>query len=385
MRIGYVTTYDPRDRSQWSGLGYYVAHALRQQHHCVHGIGPLRKVRPWLIGTKKAFYAARRQRYLADRDTEVVKAFGAQASQRLAHLQTEHPLDVLVSPGTIPVAYLESERPIVVWSDSCFAAMLDFYPDFTGLCEATRRAGDAIEAAALERAAFVIYSSEWAARTARQCYGVPAEKLAVVPFGANMERTPSLDEVRCLIERRTRARELKLVFLGVDWQRKGGDVALAVARTLNQQGIPTRLFIAGSRPPLRGKRPPWLVDVGSIGKNSPSRQAALEGLLNDAHFLILPTRADCTPVSFSEANAFGVPALASRVGGVPSIIRSGESGEVFDLGDVDGYCAFISSTFCRPERYRDLALGAYHEYVTRLNWPVAAGAVSRLLQQVGER
>jgi glycosyltransferase involved in cell wall biosynthesis len=265
--------------------------------------------------------------------------------------------------------------------------MIDFYPDFTHLCDETLRSGDQIEAAALERAKLIVYSSEWAARTAHQVYGVPESKLHVVPFGANLDQTPTLEEVRCMIAARSR-RVCKLVFLGVDWYRKGGDVALAVARQLNAQGVPTTLVLAGSRPPrlprfANGSTwPTWLQDAGTIGKRSPSRLAALSALLGDAHFLILPTRADCTPVTFSEANAFGVPVLSSQVGGIPSIIREGINGATFGAGDIAGYCDQIATWFSQPERYREVALAAYNEYATRLNWSTAAGEVTRLLEGI---
>jgi glycosyltransferase involved in cell wall biosynthesis len=378
MRIGYVTTYDPHDRSQWSGLGYHVARALRQQHHALEYVGPLRKVRPGRILGKKLLYRARRQGYLSDRDRVVVSGYAAQAGRKLAQLQ----VDVVLSPGTIPIAYLETSRPIVVWTDSSFAGMVDFYPDFTNLCAETLQSGSAIEASALDRAALSTYSSHWAAESARQFYGVPHEKLRIVPFGANIDVAPTLAEVKRMVAARS-SQVCKLVFLGVDWYRKGGDVAVEVARRLNASGLPTSLVVVGTQPRLRTPFPAWLHYAGSIGKTSPSRLAELTALLADAHFLVLPTRADCTPVTFSEANAFGVPCLSTRVGGVASIIRADVNGSTFAPGAAAAYCEFITQRFCNPACYRDLALSSYNEYATRLNWSAASQAVSQLLSDLG--
>ncbi len=377
MRIGYVTTYDPHDRNQWSGLGYHVARALRQQHHKLEFIGPLRKVRPWRILAKKALYTARRQGYLSDRDSAVVKGYAEQAARKLKTLN----VDVVFSPGTIPVAYLDTPRPIVVWTDSNFASMVDFYPDFTNLCEETLHSGDALEAAALARAALMIYSSDWAAQTARRFYDMPDDRLHIVPFGANIESTPTLEDVERMINARS-SHVCKLVFLAVDWYRKGGDIAVEVARQVQARGIPTSLVVVGARPRMPEPYPDWLQYAGSIGKSSPSRVAELEALLGDAHFLVLPTRADCTPVTFSEANAFGVPCLSSRVGGVPSIVHAGVNGATFAAGDVSGYSDFIARSFGNPACYRELALSSYNEYATRLNWTAASQTVSRLLERV---
>jgi glycosyltransferase involved in cell wall biosynthesis len=377
MRIAYVTTYDPHDRNQWSGLGYHVARALRQQHHTLEFIGSLHKVRPWNVLAKKVLYTARRQGYLADRDCAVVKGYAEQVARKLEHLD----VDLVFSPGTIPIAYLETSRPIVVWTDSAFASMIDFYPDFSNLCDETLRSGDALEAAALARAALAIYSSDWAAQTARRFYDTPVEKLRIVPFGANIESTPTLEEVERMVSARS-SQVCKLVFLGVDWYRKGGDVAVEVTRQLNASGIPASLVVVGTRPRLPEPYPSWLHYQGSIGKASSSRVAELTALLADAQFLLLPTRADCTPVTFGEANAFGVPCLSSCVGGVPSIVRTGVNGATFGLGEISGYCDFIARYFGNPACYRELAMSSYNEYATRLNWTAASQAVSDLLENV---
>jgi glycosyltransferase involved in cell wall biosynthesis len=377
MRIGYVTTYDPHDRNQWSGLGYHVACALRQQHHTLEFIGPLRKVRPWSILAKKALYTVRRQGYLSDRDCAVVKGYAQQAARKLQQLD----VDVVFSPGTIPVAYLETSRPIVVWTDSNFASMVDFYPDFTNLCDETLQSGDALETSALARASLMIYSSDWAAHTARRFYNLADDKLRIVPFGANIESTPTVAEVGRMVRSRS-SQVCKLVFLAVDWYRKGGDVAVEITRELHASGVPASLVVVGTRPRVPEPYPAWLQYAGSIGKASPSRVAELTTLLADAHFLLLPTRADCTPVTFGEANAFGVPCVASRVGGVPSIIHTEVNGATFGVDDLSSYCEFIARYFGNPTCYRELAMSSYNEYATRLNWTAASRAVSQLLERL---
>src|SRR5579859_4173100 len=117
MKLAYVTAYDARDRNKWSGLGYYMARALRQQSHSIEYIGPLRMSQPWQLWAKKQIYPRLlKRRYLPDRAPSVVKGFARQASRRLSRLA----IDVVFSPGTLPVAYLESEHPIVFWTDSTF-------------------------------------------------------------------------------------------------------------------------------------------------------------------------------------------------------------------------------------------------------------------------
>ncbi len=382
VKLAYVTAYDARDRSKWSGLGYYMARALNQQAHSLTYVGPLRMSQPWYRWAKKQTYAlALQKRYLSDRDLPVVTSFARQASQRLSRLA----VDVVFSPGTVPIAYLEAEQPIVFWTDSAFAGMVDFYPEFTNLCRETLRNGSSVEAAALGRAALAVYSSEWAAETAIQAYGFPRAKVHVVPFGANLDETPSFDEVRGMIDARS-TRVCRLLFLGVAWFRKGGDIALEVARELNAAGLPTELLVVGCKPLVAGPIPDFVRSAGVISKSSPMRLLQLKALLAKSHFLVLPSRADCTPVVFGEANAFGVPCLATAVGGIPSIIRAGVNGSTFARdAAISNYCEYIWTYFTDRQRYRELALSSFREYETRLNWSVAGRAVSELIANVASR
>jgi glycosyltransferase involved in cell wall biosynthesis len=51
--------------------------------------------------------------------------------------------------------------------------------------------------------------------------------------------------------------------------------------------------------------------------------------------LILPSSNEGTPVSAIEALAAGRPVVATRVGGVPDVVRDGEDGFLVDAGDTD--------------------------------------------------
>jgi glycosyltransferase involved in cell wall biosynthesis len=50
--------------------------------------------------------------------------------------------------------------------------------------------------------------------------------------------------------------------------------------------------------------------------------------------LAMPSRAEGVPLAALEAMASGVPVLASRVGGLPTAIREGETGWLHPVGDL---------------------------------------------------
>ena len=79
------------------------------------------------------------------------------------------------------------------------------------------------------------------ARRARsRDHGADPEKVEVAPFGANMRITHTREDVVAAVAHRP-PESCRLLFVGVDWYRKGGDRALESATILNDWGLPTGL------------------------------------------------------------------------------------------------------------------------------------------------
>ncbi len=375
MRLAYVTPYDAANVQKWSGLGYHIAQSLQQQSISVEFMGALREDYSLLFKAKQLAYRYfRNQRYLRDREPAILQGYARQIQTRLKQSNAE----VVLSPGTVSIAYLDCQQPIVFWTDATFAAMLNFYPEFSQLCAESVRHGHAMEKAALERCSLAIYSSEWAAKSAINDYQISPSKVKVVPFGANIAGDRTEADIQAMVQARS-TDQCHLLFLGVNWLRKGGDIALAVATQLNQAGLKTELTIVGCQPLIAEPLPNYVKSLGFISKSTAVGQQQFSQLLAQSHFLILPSRAECTPVVFSEANSFGVPCLSANIGGIPSIITDDLNGKLFAKEAVADYCNYITNVFTNYQRYQDLALTAFGEYRSRLNWSVSGQSVKKSL------
>jgi glycosyltransferase involved in cell wall biosynthesis len=65
--------------------------------------------------------------------------------------------------------------------------------------------------------------------------------------------------------------------------------------------------------------------------------------------MILPSINEGTPVSAIEALAAGRPVVATRVGGVPDVVREGEDGFLVEAGDVDALAERLARLAADPE------------------------------------
>jgi len=376
MHLAFVSPFDPNDVRVFSGIPHFMVRALRERVDRLSVVGPLPVGGAVRGRVDKLRHRLRGQPYLRAHTWAGVRPMAEAARRPLAELQP----DAILSPSTLPLAALDADCPTASWADATFEANLLFYPGFTDLSEAHIVEAHDVERAAIRRASAAVFASAYAARSAAGYYGAAAESVHVVPFGANLdpEDIPSADAVGEAIAARSMG-TCRLLFVGGDWSRKGGDIALRVAEELADRGRPTTLTVIGTTPPVTGH--PNLRVEGFLRKSVPDERARLRQLFVESHFLCMPVRAEDFGIVFAEAAAFGVPSVSSRVGGVPSAVADGESGVLFDVREQPGAIADrLEALLSDIEGYRALAASARSHYELELNWGVAVERVLALLQ-----
>jgi glycosyltransferase involved in cell wall biosynthesis len=375
MNIDYITTYDATDVHNWSGSGYFIAKALEDQDARIRYVGDLQAKPHLLLSLKSHLYRLNGKAFLPERESFVARQYASKVSSRI-----RPDTDIIFSPGTIPIALLQSNKPKVFYTDATFAGMIGFYDSFSGLAKETIEHGNYLEQKALDTSRLAIYASDWAARTAIDNYKIDPDKVKVVPFGANIESSRDFGAIREIVSKRS-DRECHLLFMGVDWIRKRGDFAVEVARIMNKLGLKTTLHIAGIRDLPQDSLPDFVVNHGFISKSTRAGMEKINKLMSDCHFLLLPTKAECFGLVFCEAGSFGLPSIATNVGGIPSVIEDEINGKTFSLSmpELD-YANYILFTFTNKLRYNELAYSSFDQYEKKLNWNVAGKAIMNLLK-----
>jgi len=94
-------------------------------------------------------------------------------------------------------------------------------------------------------------------------------------------------------------------------------------------------------------------DVRFLGKIE-----AVAPLLASADLFLLPSQSESFGLSALEALASGVPVVASRAGGLPEVVRDGETGALCAVGDVDGMADAALAILCDPARWRAMSAAA---------------------------
>ena len=377
MTIAYIYHLNAALPGTQSGRPFSILKELRN-HANVLPIFPLQGTRVVSRLARKIAAKAAGRRYRSDRHPAMLKDFATQAMQRLSG---DH-YDIVFSPSTLPLTFLETTRPITLCADATFHVMVDYYPSFSLLSRAQRDAAEELEYRALRRCSLLVYSSDWAARSAIVHYGIAKDRVVVLPSGANFGAENTRANVLRWIERRSRD-HIRLLFIGTQWERKGGDIAFEAVRALQHAGYRATLDIVGCRPPRYVAGHPKVRSHGQLSTARSEQRVKLHSLFADAHFLLVPSRAEAFGMVFCEANAFGLPAIATATGGTSTIIRDGVNGYALPLtaGPTE-YAELIGGIADDRLEYRRLAESSFGEFEERLNWKAWIGKFMELARLI---
>ncbi len=383
-----ATTEDAFNLKAWSGIPYSLRMALERQVERVSTFRPPPPQRTPIDVAKRVLFGAKKF------PLWITKATLKQNAQALkAEIERTRP-DAVLSISSQCVAYLEAPGvPVYMFCDAPYWAFCETYAQWeTPPLRIHKFAAE--EARAGRRLDGLCFGSDWACGEARRMYGLNSdETLHVTPLGANW--VPALSQADILQRtadrvERLAAGELELLYLGKDWERKGGPLAVEVAAGLRAAGHKVRLHVVGCRPELGDVAGPdgFVTMHGPLYQSDPAQSAELAELFLRSHFLLVPTLAECFGIVFAEAQAFGLPPIARAVDAVPSIVRDGRAGDntgmLFDRSaPAAEYVARILELAAKPEAYRETARRAREWFEQRLTWDrTAEGIVTAMREQL---
>ena len=364
-KIAYYTINDPLDKRSWSGTTYYLGRALQQHIGDVDFLGPVPI--PWVLD--KACRALQKASRLLLRSEWIPKYSllkNVYAAWYLGRKLKGQPYDFVMAPSAAPeLAYLQTKLPIVYFGDATYKIYSETYAkEFANMGALTRWEGNHLENKALHKSQFVVLTSQWAADSVVKDYHVAPAKVEMILLGANIDHVPERPVIYQKLENKT----LTLLFLAVDWDRKGGRLAYDALLELHRRGIDAKLIVCGCVPPPECQHPALEV-IPFLNKNLPQDYARFVHILSTAHFLLLPTRADCSLLVAMEANSYGMPAITTRVGGVPDVVLDGVNGYCLPLAaEGPAYAEVIATTYADQARYRQLIEASRERFDRELNW-----------------
>lgn len=175
-----------------------------------------------------------------------------------------------------------------------------------------------LEKKVFQTAQKILSFSEAARQSVIDDYGIEPAKVTTVYTGINADQiTPAPGQTDRALP--------NILFVGTDFERKGGDDLLEVFLDQFSDRAALHLVTAVKRScdhanvhfysDIKAYTPEWLK------------------LYRDADLFVMPTYSDCTPWVFLEAMAAGLPIVTTRVNAIPEMVIHGENGLLIERGD----------------------------------------------------
>ena len=198
-------------------------------------------------------------------------------------------------------------------------------------------------------AAGLVGWSHWTKASFVEDYGYREEDVAVIPPGVDLAAFVAGD----------REHELpRLLFVGGDFERKGGSLLLDVFRKRLRGRAELILVTRDDVKPEPG------VQVHrDVKANSPE----LRHLYATSDIFVLPTQADCFSLVCMEALAAGMPVVSTRVGGIPDIVIDGKTGHLLDADDSAALGDALETLVADPGLRHEMGKNGHADAVLRFD------------------
>jgi glycosyltransferase involved in cell wall biosynthesis len=145
-----------------------------------------------------------------------------------------------------------------------------------------------------------------------------------------------------------------ILFVGLDWHRKGGPVLAEAFKTVVATYPDATLTVVGCKPRLD------LPNCSVLGKID---LPEVKKYFNKASVFCLPTTNEPFGVVFLEAMAHKLPVVATNIGAIPDFIHEGKNGHLVDPNNSLQLSDALIKLLGSEEKCR-----TYGEYGSRLFW-----------------
>lgn len=214
----------------------------------------------------------------------------------------------------------------------------------------------------------VFVLSRWAAESVVRDYGIPVERVMVCGAGANVEEA---------LPRQADGANPYVLFVGVDWEQKGGPLLVEAFRRVRRALPRARLVVVGCRPRIDE---PGVEVVGPLRRSIPDEKQRLFELYAGASCFCLLSRFDAFPNVLLEAGFFGVPVVSTAEGSRPEVVIDGVTGLLAAERDPEEIARLMLAVLTDPVRAEAMGEAARRRVRENFTWPVVAARIARRLR-----
>jgi glycosyltransferase involved in cell wall biosynthesis len=269
----------------------------------------------------------------------IARTFGPQADEFAFAIQTQGLFN-----GRIP------GRPLLIYTDYTFLdALNDPEHDRRMFRSKTYLR---YEAELYTGAEMVATAGTHVERTLVDHYGCDPARVRTVHIGANVD-AGRVDTAR------SRYAARHVLFVGVEWERKGGPAMVEAFVDIAHDFPDARLTVVGCTP---GVSHPQITVAGRVPRGE------MAGYFNAASVFCMPSVIEPLGIAAVEASLFRLPVIATRIRGFFETVTDGETGILVAPNDPAGLASAMRRLFEDPDLGRRMGLAGFERNHTVFDW-----------------
>lgn len=243
------------------------------------------------------------------------------------------------------------------------------YFDVAGMSSRSQKDALEVQNTVLKNARVIFTLSEWTRRSVIEDFKIDPQRVEVVFAGTNLTIPEGLVQER-------NAKEI--LFVGIDWHRKGGDVLLEAYRLLREWLPGVTLTIVGCRPPVEE---PTIRIEGFLDRRIPADAEKLARCYLRAGCFCLPSLFDPFPNAIIEAAAAGVPSVAIDNGSRREVILDGITGCLAHTATPTAVAEALRRVLESEDRRQALGLAAKIHAENHFSWSRVVDKISHTVRE----
>lgn len=153
-----------------------------------------------------------------------------------------------------------------------------------------------------------------------------------------------------------------ILFIGIWFQRKGGDLVLEAYKEIKKKHHQVRLLL------ISKLKSGYKLPAGVIHKSYLPRKVLFRDIFPQADVLILvPPRAEGYGMVVEEAASFGIPAIVTKVGALPEIVKHNKTGFIIQPGNIKELTYYLEFLITNPRIKNKMGRNTYDYFNTKFS------------------
>jgi glycosyltransferase involved in cell wall biosynthesis len=376
MKIGYILDTNPiTNKRGYSGINYYTCKALKKAGFEVVWI-PVKRyyVEKVLFGFLQRLFRL----FKKNIDLHFIwRSFFVSFSIDKNLL---HSVDYVLIHHITDGYFIRTQKPVITYQDGTLFSCIDYYSEMTNLTKWNKSNIKQLEQCLYNKSSRIIAASDWHANSLKTDYSVPSNKIVRINFGANIDDDDILNRED---EDNEDNKIINVIFIGIDWIRKGGNMAILICEQMRKWDINVHLHIMGNSPVSNNPNIPKYLHIhGLLNKDNPEDYRKFINIMSKADLLLVPTIAEAAGIMFCEASAYGIPIFTHHTGGTSSYVINGINGYGFPIGtSVEFFANKIRECIISGE-LKNMRKTGRKWYEQHSNWNLFGQKFKKMIEQI---